>query len=42
VAETWEVSDVEGRASVVVDGPWAGTSLHDLTVEHPDELVGRG
>ncbi|HSK61182.1 MAG TPA: class I mannose-6-phosphate isomerase [Actinomycetospora sp.] len=42
VAETWEVSDVEGMASVVAEGPWAGTSLHYLAVEHPDELVGRG
>jgi len=42
VAETWEVSDVDGMASVVVDGPWAGTSLRALVTEHPDEVVGRG
>ncbi|WP_432494971.1 class I mannose-6-phosphate isomerase [Kineococcus auxinigenes] len=42
VAETWEVSDVDGEVGVVVDGPLAGTALRDLVREHPGELVGPG
>ncbi|WP_369205091.1 type I phosphomannose isomerase catalytic subunit [Streptomyces sp. PU-14G] len=42
VAETWEVSDVEGDQATVVDGPIAGRSLRELTLRHPDELVGDG
>ncbi|WP_346345632.1 type I phosphomannose isomerase catalytic subunit [Streptomyces sp. SID5643] len=40
VAETWEVSDVEGDASTVLDGPLAGRTLRQITAEHPDELLG--
>ncbi|PVY97316.1 class I mannose-6-phosphate isomerase [Actinomycetospora cinnamomea] len=42
VAETWEVSDVDGMASMVVSGAWAGRSLRWLATEHPEEVVGRG
>lgn len=42
VAETWEVSDVDGAAAVVRNGQLGGRSLRELTLEHPDELVGRG
>lgn len=42
VAETWEVSDVDGSAGHVLDGALAGRSLRSLTVEHPEELVGPG
>ena len=42
VAETWEVSDVEGTAADVLDGPLAGRSLRSLSVEHGEELVGPG
>lgn len=42
VAETWEVSDVDGMAAVVASGSWAGTSLRYLATQRPDELVGRG
>jgi mannose-6-phosphate isomerase class I len=42
VAETWEVSDVDGYAADVLDGPLAGRSLRSLTVEHGEELVGPG
>ncbi|WP_432573316.1 type I phosphomannose isomerase catalytic subunit [Kineococcus sp. SYSU DK005] len=42
VAETWEVSDVDGEVGVVADGPLAGTPLRDLVREHPGELVGPG
>lgn len=42
VAETWEVSDVDGEGARVTDGPLAGHSLRDLAQNHPDELVGPG
>ncbi len=42
VAETWEVSDVEGAGATVREGPFAGRSLRELTLKPPDELVGRG
>ncbi|WP_432490866.1 class I mannose-6-phosphate isomerase [Kineococcus gypseus] len=42
VAETWEVSDVDGRVGSVLEGPLAGTPLRDLVREHPEELVGPG
>ncbi|GGY24601.1 class I mannose-6-phosphate isomerase [Streptomyces djakartensis] len=42
VAETWEVSDVDGEGSRVTDGPLAGRSLRGLTESNPDELVGHG
>ncbi|WP_242587120.1 type I phosphomannose isomerase catalytic subunit [Streptomyces sp. MST-110588] len=42
VAETWEVSDVEGNGARVLDGALAGRTLRELTQEHPDELVGPG
>lgn len=42
VAETWEVSDVDGSVASIVDGPFAGRSLREVTLEHPDEIVGRG
>lgn len=42
VAETWEVSDVEGSGSEVADGPWAGRSLRSLAEDFPEELMGRG
>ncbi|MFF7896282.1 hypothetical protein ACFZDI_31090 [Streptomyces sp. NPDC007907] len=40
VAETWEVSDVEGDASTVLDGPLAGPILRQITAEHPEEPLG--
>ncbi|MCA1190249.1 class I mannose-6-phosphate isomerase [Saccharopolyspora sp. 6T] len=42
IAETWEVSDVDGRGAEVVAGPLAGRRLRELTRAHPDELVGPG
>lgn len=42
VAETWEVSDVEGTAAHVLDGPLAGRSLRSLAQEHGEELIGPG
>ncbi|MCT9141821.1 type I phosphomannose isomerase catalytic subunit [Streptomyces violarus] len=40
VAETWEVSDVDGDASTVLDGPLAGRTLRQVMTEHPEELLG--
>ncbi|MGW0609395.1 type I phosphomannose isomerase catalytic subunit [Streptomyces sp. NPDC002788] len=40
VAETWEVSDVEGEASTVLEGPLAGRTLGQITADHPEELLG--
>ncbi|MDJ1135672.1 type I phosphomannose isomerase catalytic subunit [Streptomyces iconiensis] len=42
IAETWEVSDVEGDGAHIVNGALAGRSLRGLTEEFPEELVGRG
>ncbi|MFG2004177.1 class I mannose-6-phosphate isomerase [Spirillospora sp. NPDC048911] len=42
IAETWEVSDVEGKGAEVLEGPLAGWSLRRLVKEHPEELMGRG
>ncbi len=42
VAETWEVSGVPERPGVVTNGELAGRTLHDVALEHPDEVVGRG
>lgn len=42
VAETWEVSDVDGEVAEVAAGPLAGRTLRHLVEEWPQELVGRG
>ena len=41
VAETWEVCDRPGESSVVVNGPLAGATLHDLITEYDEALLGR-
>lgn len=41
IAETWEVSDYEDATATVLNGPFKGKTLHDLTMTYPDELVGR-
>ncbi|MEU0195552.1 type I phosphomannose isomerase catalytic subunit [Streptomyces afghaniensis] len=40
VAETWEMSDVDGDASTVLDGPLAGRTLRQIMADHPEELLG--
>ncbi len=40
VAETWEVSDYRETSGQVINGEYAGRTLHDLVLEYPDELVG--
>ncbi|MEU9475922.1 class I mannose-6-phosphate isomerase [Streptomyces sp. NPDC048191] len=40
VAETWEVSDVDGEGATVAEGPLAGRSLRGLMADHADGLLG--
>lgn len=42
VAETWEVSDVDGMIASVTNGELAGCTLRELTRRYPDELVAPG
>jgi mannose-6-phosphate isomerase len=42
VAETWEVSDQRDARATITNGELGGRLLHDVTLEHPDELVGDG
>lgn len=42
VAETWEVSDVDGAEAIVRNGPMGGKALRELATEYPQDLVGRG
>lgn len=42
VAETWEISDQENARATVTSEPFAGRLLHDVVLEHPDEIVGEG
>ncbi|MGV9759047.1 class I mannose-6-phosphate isomerase [Streptomyces tricolor] len=40
VAETWEVSDVDGEVATVTEGPSAGRSLRELLAADPAGLLG--
>jgi mannose-6-phosphate isomerase len=42
VAETWEISDYRDARGMVTNGPYAGSTLHELVTEYPEELVGEG
>ena len=42
VAETWEVSDHPDARATIRNGPLTGTGLHDLVLERPNEVVGKG
>jgi mannose-6-phosphate isomerase len=42
VAETWEISDYGETTATITNGPLAGKTLHEATLENPDELVGQG
>ncbi|ORM81197.1 mannose-6-phosphate isomerase [Mixta gaviniae] len=42
IAETWEISDVDGMIASVTNGELAGKSLRELTERYPDELVAPG
>lgn len=38
--ESWEMSDREDEQSIVNHGPFAGKSLHDLWINHRDDIFG--
>lgn len=40
--ESWEIVDREKEQSVVDQGPWAGSSLHELWTNHREEIFGTG
>ena len=42
VAEAWEISDHTDTTGTVINGELAGRTLHDITIEFPEELVGAG
>lgn len=42
VAETWEISDYRDTSGIVRNGEFAGSSLHDLVEQYPDEIVAPG
>lgn len=42
VAETWEYSDHRETTATILNGALAGKTLHEVTLEHPEELVGEG
>ncbi|MBE9188991.1 class I mannose-6-phosphate isomerase [Gloeocapsopsis crepidinum LEGE 06123] len=42
IAETWEISDYQDTTGTIVNGAFAGRTLHDLVLEYPNELVGSG
>ncbi|WP_312240832.1 type I phosphomannose isomerase catalytic subunit [Pantoea sp.] len=42
IAETWEVSDVDGMIATVKNGELAGITLRELAQRYPDELVAPG
>jgi mannose-6-phosphate isomerase len=42
VAETWEISDYADTTATITNGSLAGRTLHDVTMDHPEELVGAG
>jgi mannose-6-phosphate isomerase len=41
-AESWEISDRPEGMSVVMNGPLAGRTLHDLVEQHGADLLGAG
>jgi mannose-6-phosphate isomerase len=40
--ESWEISDRENEQSVVIDGPHAGKSLHELWINEREAVFGNG
>jgi mannose-6-phosphate isomerase len=42
VAETWEISDYRHTTGTVLNGSFAGRTLHDLVTAYPEALVGAG
>jgi mannose-6-phosphate isomerase len=42
VAETWEISDQKDARATITSEPFKGRLLHDVVMEYPDEIVGKG
>jgi len=42
VAETWEISDQGATTAIIKGGEFDGQTLHEVTMAHPDEIVGPG
>lgn len=42
IAETWEISDEGENKAVIIGGEFDGRTLHDVTLAHPEEIVGKG
>jgi mannose-6-phosphate isomerase len=42
VAETWEVSDYRDARATITNGELAWQPFHDVTLAHPDDIVGTG
>ncbi len=42
VAETWEISDHAETTGTVTNGELVGKTLHEITLQYPEELVGQG
>jgi mannose-6-phosphate isomerase len=40
--ESWEIVDREEEQSIVDEGPFSGTSLHELWTNHREEIFGTG
>lgn len=41
VGESWEISGIRGKETVVADGPYKGLTLRELVAELKDRLVGK-
>ena len=41
IGESWEISDVEGDASIISEGDLKGTSLKELLKNYTDDLIGK-
>src|SRR4051794_12100954 len=42
IAETWEISNQDETTATIIGGEFGGKTLHDVTLAHPDEIVGPG
>ena len=42
VSETWEISDYGETTATILGGEFGGRTLHDVTLAHPDAIVGPG
>jgi mannose-6-phosphate isomerase len=42
IAETWEISDEGENKAIIAGGEFDGQTLHEVTLAHPEEIVGPG